>query len=251
MTAAVPWHRQNLVAFDVETTGVDVFTDRIVSCSVVRVVTLPRPQRPEARSWLIDPGVDIPESAAAIHGWTTERIQAHPAAMDPAQALFEIGGAIAYPLLHGQPLVAFNAAYDLTIFEVECRRHGVPTLAERLAPRPIHPVVDPYVIDKAMSRRRGKRTLQAQCEYHGVTLADAHSSAGDALAAARLVAVLARKHKALADWSPAELHRWQVTWRSEQQASLREYLRTKGQDVSGVDEAWPVRPLRERAGVPA
>ena len=58
-----------LVAFDLETTGVDPDTARIVTGSLVHFIGgLPM----KTQSWLADPGIDIPAEATAIHGITTE-----------------------------------------------------------------------------------------------------------------------------------------------------------------------------------
>lgn len=231
------WWTDKLLAFDCETTGVDPHSDRIVTAALVKVRPLSRPQ---AHTWLINPGVDIPAEATAIHGITTE--QAREEGVDPAEALFEIGASIAYPLLHNIPLVAFNAAFDLTMFEAECVRHGVPTLAQRLAPKPVAPIIDGYVLDKQVSRRKGKRTLAAQCEHHGIIHAGAHSCSGDALAAARLVTHLCKTYLELQTPTAAELHDKQVSWRAEQQTSLRDWLTRQGKPADDVRTEWPVIP---------
>ncbi|NED09569.1 3'-5' exonuclease, partial [Streptomyces sp. SID6648] len=57
------WISGPLVAFDLETTGTDIETDRIVTAAVVTVDADERP--PEARTWLLDPGVTIPRQASA------------------------------------------------------------------------------------------------------------------------------------------------------------------------------------------
>ena len=45
-------------------------------------------------------------------------------------------------------------------------------------------VIDPFVIDKHIDPyRKGKRTLTAVCEHHGVKQTDAHDATGDDLAA--------------------------------------------------------------------
>lgn len=246
------WSRDKaLLGIDTETTGVSVYEDRIVTCCVVDV----QPDaRPVMHRWVIDPGVDVPEAAAAIHGWTTERIRSHPDRREPAEALFEIGGMVALQVSHGVPLVLFNACYDLTLFEVECVRHQVPTLAERLGRKTWGPVVDGMVIDKQMSRRKGKRRLGDVCEHYKVMLPGAHDSSVDALAAVRLVPVLVEAYAdKLAGLSPEQLHNHQVGWRRSQQADFRAWLQRKDPDadVSEIRPEWPVLPVPERAGVPS
>ena len=67
------WHEGTLYGFDVESTGVDVFTDRIVTATVVKIEG---GQLADQRSWLVDPGISIPEAATKVHGITTERARA-------------------------------------------------------------------------------------------------------------------------------------------------------------------------------
>ncbi len=235
----LPWWRDKLMAFDLETTGVDVFGDRIVTAAIVQV----RPgARPRTYTWLMNPGIDIPTGASDIHGWTTERLAADPRAVDPAQALFEIGANLAYPLLHQIPLVLFNAPFDLTMFEAECARHGIPTLTERLDGRDLAPVLDPMVIDKELSRRRGKRRLTDVCQHYRVLHGGAHDAAADALAALRLVPVMVEKYGGtLASSTPMQLHDLQVDWKADQAASFTAYLHRVGKPADDVSGEWPLR----------
>jgi len=238
------WSRTGaLLGMDTETTGVSVWTDRIVTACLVDV----QPQaRPVMHRWVIDPGVEVPPEAAAIHGWDTDRIKAHPDVREPAEALFEIGAQVALSIRREVPLVLFNACYDITLFEVECLRHGVPTLAERLGKKTWGPVIDGMVIDKAMSRRRGKRRLGDVCAHYSVALPAAHDSAADALAAVRLVpAIVDRYADKLAGFTAEQLHNEQVKWRRSQQADFREWLlrQDKDRDVSDIRPEWPVLPM--------
>ena len=145
------WTEGPLLGFDTETTGVDVDHDRIVTAALVRRDA----SGTRIRTWLIDPGVEIPAAASAIHGITTAHARAHGA--PPAVALAEIAATVATALAAGTPVVAFNAAYDLSILDAELVRHGLATVPERLG-RATSPVIDPLVLDRHEDRyRRGKR----------------------------------------------------------------------------------------------
>lgn len=242
MTAS--WHAGPRLGFDVETTGVDVFTDRIVTASLVNVQNA---GRPVVERWLIDPGIDIPAEATAVHGITTEHAREH--GRPPAEALFELTGALALAMHRGIPMVAFNAAFDLSMLEAENRRHQLPTLAERLG-GVIRNVIDPFVIDREVDKyRRGKRTLAAACEHYGVTLAGAHDSSADALAAVRVAGVLVARHASLRNLTLDELHNAQQVWHAERQQDFAAYLRKSGKDASDVSGDWPLRTVP--AEVPA
>ncbi|MEV7545369.1 3'-5' exonuclease [Streptomyces sp. NPDC089915] len=234
------WPDGPLTAFDLETTGTDVETDRIVTAAVVRIETDGSVSR--ERTWLLDPGVAIPEQASAIHGISTEHARAHGAPAAPA--VEEIARAVAEGLRQGTPLVVMNARYDLSLLDRECLRHGVESVSERLGGAP-RPVIDPLVIDKHVDKyRKGKRALYALCDHYGVPLDDAHDARADAVAAARVVRSLARRHRPVGLMPPADLHDLQVRAAAEQSVSLQAYLRRTADPAAVVEPAWPLIPRR-------
>jgi len=257
-----PWTRrvESMVGLDLETTGVDPHADRIVTASIVTIV----PGRPpDVSEWLVDPGIDIPESATAIHGVTTERVRAE--GVDPAVAVDAIATHLRRlaTLTAGDrptPLVVFNAPFDLTTLIVECARHGVEL-------PPIGPVVDPLVLDYHVDRYRpGRRTLGALAAEYGVALDDAHRSTGDTLAALRLTWAMARRASLaeaaltrlyterrhpltiVRDWrrigsmSLGYLHDAQVGWYATRADSYRQYLVGRGEadQAAMVRSGWPI-----------
>jgi DNA polymerase-3 subunit epsilon len=233
----VSWHTRRLAAFDIETTGIDVEHDRVVTAAV-SVVGAGAPT--DSRSWLVDPGVEIPAEASAVHGISTERVRSE--GCEPAGAIEEITAQLAAQQLAGVPIVAFNARFDLTILDREARRHGVEPLADRVGGTDRLLVIDPFVIDKAADRyRRGRRTLTAVCEHHRVPLVDAHDANADALAAARVAWRLATTLLEIGAAELATLHRWQVAWAAQQAASLEEYFAAQGRPER-VEAAWPCVP---------
>lgn len=221
--------------FDLETTGVDVTTDRIVTAHVG--VLDAKGREIAARSWLADPGVPIPDGAAAVHGVTTEQARAHGR---PAhEVVAEIVGSLQSLFAQGLPVVAYNASYDFSLLTHESLRHGVSPLA---APGPI---IDPLVIDKAVDRyRKGKRTLEVVAQHYGVPLDGAHEAAADAIAAGRVAQAIARSFPLAA--SAQELHTQQIGWARTQAESLTEYFIRIGRidPEEALDGTWPVRAHR-------
>ena len=166
--------------FDLETTGVDPTTARIVTASLV-FFQADRPTVRAQRNWLVDPGIPIPDEAAAVHGVTTERARAQgrPACAAVAEILEQVDRV----WRSGVPMVVFNAPYDLTVMNAEAARHGFPPLSARAGWRRAV-ILDPLVIDRRVDRYRpGRRTLQASAEHYGVAAGRPHSSDGDAAAA--------------------------------------------------------------------
>ncbi|KJK49647.1 3'-5' exonuclease [Streptomyces sp. NRRL F-4428] len=232
------WISGPLMAFDLETTGTDVETDRIVTAAVVRLD--PEGAVSAERTWLLNPGVAIPEQASAIHGISTEHAREH--GVPAASAVEEIARAVAEGLRSGTPLVVMNARYDLSLLDRECRRYDVASISERLGDMPA-PVIDPLVIDKHIDKyRKGKRALHALCAHYGVVLDDAHDARADAVAAARVVRRIGEKHRPVGLMPLTDLHGLQVRAAAEQSASLQAYLRRTADPSAVVEPAWPLIP---------
>lgn len=231
------WHRELLIGFDLETTGTDPREARIVTGAVIEV----RDGEPLGRrEWLADPGVSIPAEAVAVHGISGERATAEGSPAD--QVADAIADVLTAHWSAGVPVVAYNAAFDLTLLSAELRRYGLPSLRDRLGGADPAPVIDPYTIDRSVDRyRRGKRNLEAVCAEYGVALDSAHDAAADALAAARLAGAIAGRHPKVAALGPAELHLRQIDWHAEWAADFQSFLRRKGDATATVDGAWPLR----------
>ncbi|MGW0549943.1 exonuclease domain-containing protein [Streptomyces altiplanensis] len=233
------WHGEPLVGFDLETTGTEPLESRIVTASVVGVQGGTVVRR---RDWLADPGVRIPDQASAIHGISSERAGAEGR---PAREVAdEIAGTLTGYWAQGVPIVAYNAAFDLTLLAAELHRYGLPSLSERLGGAGIGPVIDPYTIDRAVDRyRRGKRTLEAVCAEYGVALDGAHEASADALAAVGVARAIAERHPSVAALTPADLHDKQIQWYADWAASFQEFLRRKGTPDAVIDPRWPLREV--------
>ncbi len=77
--------QRGFIAFDTETTGVDVASERIVTAAAVVFMG---GEETESREWLIKVDVDIPERATEVHGITNEISQNQ--GLDQREALADI-----------------------------------------------------------------------------------------------------------------------------------------------------------------
>ena len=221
-----------LGVFDLETTGVDIETARIVSAHVG--VLDATGTLIERHDWLADPGIEIPEQATAVHGISTERARAEGS--PAAEVVGEIVDELRILLARGIPITIYNAAYDLSLLNREALRYGIEPL---VAPSPI---IDPLVLDKAVDRyRKGKRTLEAAAQYYGVELLDAHDASADAVAAGRVAQAMARKHVAALGVESALLHSQQIGWCADQASSFQDYMRRTKDPTFTTSGSWPVR----------
>lgn len=224
----VDWHQATRVGFDLETTGRDATTARVVTASLVELDGAGTIVK--ELEWLVDPGMEIPEEAANVHGVSTEKARAE--GMDSAEAVAEINAHLAAYVEAGIPIIAYNAPYDFTVMHSESLRHGLTPVVPTA-------VIDPYVLDKQLDRyRKGKRNLLAACSVYGVVLENAHTSAADALAAVLVADSLAEKFEKIRI-DLKELHSKQIAWKAEQSASLQEWFRKKDPEAV-VNAGWPI-----------
>lgn len=223
-----------LGVFDLETTGLDVTKARVVT-AYIGVLDIDG-NIVSAKSWVADPGIEIPEVAAAVHGYTTERARAE--GRPASEVVPEIVETLRELFTAGTPVAAYNASYDFSLLHHDAIRNNVAPLD---VPKPI---VDPMVVDKKIDRfRKGKRTLQAACDRYGVDLGAAHDASADAVAAGRVFREMQREWAATAEMAldPLALHDAQIEWAREQADSFAKWLAEKGETSRRQgDGIWPV-----------
>ncbi|MBI5440877.1 MAG: 3'-5' exoribonuclease [Deltaproteobacteria bacterium] len=158
-----------LAVFDLETTGPDRLTDRIVEVAVVRVSPDGSVAVFETR---VNPGMKIPREATAVHGITDVDVADAPAfaAVAPGLAAF----------LEGCDVTGYNLrGFDLPLLTREFDRVKVPFSFEGRR------VVDAHVINF----RKEPRDLSAAVRtFVGREHTGAHSALADAIASAEVLA---------------------------------------------------------------
>lgn len=152
-----------LCVFDLETTGVQVTTDRIVEISILKV--FPNGNK-ESLTLRVNPEIPIPLESTKIHGITNEMVQNEPTFREIAPRV--------YNLIKDADLAGFNS-----------NRFDIPLLAEEL----IRAEVD-FDLKKAQAidvqtifHKKEKRTLEAAYRFYcNKTLENAHSAEADTIA---------------------------------------------------------------------
>jgi len=149
-----------LVFFDLETTGINANTDRIVEISYLKV--LPNGNE-ETKTFRVNPGMPIPKEASDIHHITDEDVANSP-------SFKEIGKSIAKDI-EGCDLAGFNS-----------NRFDVPLLAEEFLRNDIdidlskRKLIDVQVIFHKMEQR----TLSAAYKFYcNAELEGAHGAEAD------------------------------------------------------------------------
>ncbi len=245
MSPGILWHEQDLLAFDLETTGVDRFTDVPVSYALVNVrggVVV------ASDTSLVDPGRDIPPGASAVHGITTE--QARMRGVPLGIAVRHVAGRVLDASSRGIPIVGMNLDFDLTMLDVCYRRETGRGLEDDGF---CGPVLDALVIDRHVDRyRRGKRTLTDLCTCYGVVIDHAHDAAADAKAAVDVVQAMCKCYPELSARPPLELHAAQEGWHLEWRASFARWRQKAGlSPVVDEDGRWPIATAPRRSGTQA
>lgn len=231
------WLDETMVGFDTETTGISTERDRIVTAAIITRTGADV----TARTWLIDPGVEIPAGAAAVHGITTEHARAN--GVQPADALEEIAAALALAMGAGVPVVGFNVQFDMSILESELARHGLASLASRVPGGKIAPVVDPLVLDRKLDKwRKGKRKLIDMCATYGVAVNadDLHAADADVIATLDVLQAMAKKHPTIGEVALADLHDLQMAAHREWAVEFAAWLRSRGRVDDLPRPDWPV-----------
>lgn len=158
---------RKLVYFDLEATGVDPHTDRIVEIALDEVsgVCLDG----DAFDTRVNPGVPIPAEATAVHGISDEDVADSPTFPEIASSVQAI--------VSDAILVGYNSrSYDVVLLDAELVRAGQPGLPKDSIGRIVVPEIDPYRIWMEME----PRTLEKAAERFAGMKLDAHSAAADA-----------------------------------------------------------------------
>lgn len=155
--------RKPLVILDLETTGVNIATDRIVEFSALKV------SPGGAEEWLtlrLNPGIPISAEATRVHGITDADVANEPHFKDVARRIAAF--------LEGCDLAGFNSMkFDIPILSEEFLRVNVD----------FNPARHRYVDVQVIFHKKEQRTLSAAYKFYcNLELENAHSSKADTAA---------------------------------------------------------------------
>ncbi len=152
-----------LCFFDLETTGVNITTDRIVEISILKVY--PNGNK-ESKTWLVNPEMPIPAEVSAIHGITDDKVANEPTFK---QLATEINN-----MIKDADLAGFNSnRFDIPLLAEEMLRADMDfDMKSRLA-------IDVQTIFHKMEQRTLSAAYKFYCDKN---LENAHTAAADTLA---------------------------------------------------------------------
>jgi DNA polymerase-3 subunit epsilon len=149
-----------IVFFDLETTGINIATDKIVEISILKV--FPNGNK-ESKTWLVNPEMEIPKESSEIHGITNEKVASEPTFKELANKVNELIG--------DADLAGLNAyRFDIPLLAEELMRAGIDfDMKNRKA-------IDVQVI----FHKKEQRTLSAGYQFYcGKELEGAHGAEAD------------------------------------------------------------------------
>lgn len=146
--------------FDLETTGVNITTDRIVEISILKVFPEGKEER---KTWRVNPEIPIPKEVTAIHGISDDDVADKPAFRELAKEIYNI--------IKDSDLGGFNS-----------NRFDIPLLAEEMLRADIDfDMKNRVSIDvQTIFHKMEQRTLSAAYKFYcDKNLEDAHSAEAD------------------------------------------------------------------------
>jgi DNA polymerase-3 subunit epsilon len=152
--------KKPIVFFDLETTGINIATDKIVEISILKV--FPNGNK-ESKTWLVNPEMEIPKESSDIHGITNEKVVTEPTFKELATKVNE--------MIDGCDLAGFNSnRFDIPLLAEELMRAGIDfDMKNRKA-------IDVQVI----FHKKEQRTLGAGYQFYcGKELEGAHGAEAD------------------------------------------------------------------------
>ena len=149
-----------LIFFDIETTGINVSSDRIVEISYLKIFP---DQREEVKTFRVNPGRPIPPEVTAIHGISDDDVKDAPSFKEIAQTLANS--------FEGCDFAGYNShKFDLPLLAEELIRANVDLDLKK------RKIIDVMVI----FYKKEQRTLSAAYQFYcNKDLTNAHSAEAD------------------------------------------------------------------------
>ena len=176
----IPLSALTAVVLDLETTGLDVRTDRVVQIGAV-IIRDGQIDRDTLISVNIDPGLDqgvvIPERSIRVHGLTPEKLKGAP--------LIQTAFADLIALIGDKPIIGFNIGFDLAVLKNEVRRHDIDWQAP--------PAICLRLLSQAVfgaGRSAMLSDLEGMASHFNIPTTNRHSADGDALMTAEIFSTL-------------------------------------------------------------
>jgi DNA polymerase III subunit epsilon len=182
---------REVAIIDVETTGTNPATDRVVQIAVRKYTSDFKPKG-AALTTLVNPETTIPEEATAIHSITNEMVKSAPTFCSLARKFYEY--------LRGCDVAGHNIArFDVPILNEEFLRCGLAW-----------PFLDTKIIDTyALFVKQEPRDLKAAAQFYaGIDFTDGHDAGRDVEVNGLVLEGMFKKYPEFATMTAADLDKF-------------------------------------------
>lgn len=168
--------RNPLIFLDLETTGINIVTDRIVEIALLKIDA---DGSEEEKVLRINPEIPISEEAIRIHGITDDDVKEEPTFKEVAKSLAKF--------IEGCDLAGFNSnRFDIPLLAEEFERSGIDIDLKKKK----------FIDVQAIFHKMEKRTLKAAFKFYcKKELTDAHSAMADTRATYEVIQAQLEKYK--------------------------------------------------------
>ena len=158
---------ETFVAIDLETTGLDISSDKIIEVSAVRFV---HGKKQEVFSYLLDPGKLISPFIEDLTGISNQMVKGKPEFSDIISNLSDFIG--------DSPIVGHNVKFDVNFIKLH---------SDNLINFSKNKIYDTYLLSKIILFSNSEFSLEAITEYYEFSIDKSHRATDDAINSGKIL----------------------------------------------------------------
>lgn len=203
------WADLEIAVLDVETTGLDSASDRVIEVGIVHFVG---GEEVDSYNQLVDPGCPVPQEVVELTGITPDDLEGKPAFEEVAHEV--------HRRLQNVGIGAYNLSFDQGFLVAELERSGLKWPEEA-------PIFDPLIFARQFFKNMRRKNLGTIAKALDIELKEAHRATEDARATGHVL-------YAFADRLPEGLQDLQLLqgqWAAAQAQEMTWMRRSRGEDT--------------------
>lgn len=161
------WFDLPMAVFDLETTGKDTRTCRIIEVGISEFY---RGELVKQYDWFVDPECEIPQEVVELTHIQQSDVDGQPKLREIAAEILEV--------FKGHGIIAYNIGFDRTVLTRELEECGLSWPKD-------NPIIDPLVFASHFYPNQ-RNNLGVVCERLNITLEGAHRACNDAEATGKV-----------------------------------------------------------------